>query len=797
VYYSLNWLREYVSIPDQSPREIALRLTMATCEVEGVEQVRRCVEHVVVARVLQSGPMPDSDHLRIVQVDAGNGTFQTVCGAPNVREEMLSLFALPGARTADGTVLQPTTMGGVNSEGMLVSPVEIGLGEYDDFIFDLGEDAQPGDPLEKYCPPLDWLIEVDNKSLTHRPDLWGHYGLARELAAIYGVPLKPLDLVDTSRFSGLPALDVKVLDAQRCPRYCAIGIENLPPVSAPLSIQIVLLQVGMRPINLAVDLTNFVMAELAQPLHAFDWDTVQNVRIDTMKEAGPFVTLDDVARPMIPGDLMILDGTKPIAIAGVMGGAETEITPATYRVFLESANFDPSTIRRTSLRLGLRTDAAQRFGRGQPHHNAKVGVQRFLALLRTAFPKAEVVSSLSDSAPELDSKDRTIRLKSGSVDRLVGRPLPPGRAEEILRSLGFGVEKSGEEILVTVPLYRSERDISIPADIVEEVARIFGFDNIEPAMPMIQMEKGTFNEKRRMERRLCTMLSQTFGMSEIYTYGWFDNDWLAELDYTATNGLTLKNPCTENNTCMRTHLLPNLLRAVRQNLRHTDHVDIFEIGKKYLAQGDSRTETPTLAGVLCTRKSVRSTQACFTRAKGIVEAILEVAQVEPPRWRAFQSDESIPWFDEPTSLSIQVGDKTVGSVGIPSANVLSCFPRGMVLACFEIDLQAILDLPKVETVFREPPRFPISEKDYSILLSKERPFGELEEILNRFSHPMILRRDYVCAYEGTGDMADVRSYTFRFSLYKPDGTLTGEEIAAFNDQFLAFLSENDLRIREA
>jgi len=769
---------------------------MATCEVEGVEEIQRCTEKVVVGRVLGARPVPASDHLRIVEVDVGRETYQTVCGAPNVREGMLSLYALPGACVA-GKTLKTTTVAGERSEGMLLSPAEVGLGEYADFIFDLGADTAPGVPFGDTCEKTDWLIEVDNKSLTHRPDLWGHYGLARELAAIYGVPLQPLGLIDTAAFEGLPALDVDVLDKHGCPRYCGIGIENLPPVPAPLWMQVDLLQVGLRPISLPVDLTNYVMAELAQPTHAFDWDTVENVRIDTMKQAGPFVTLDDVTRLMLPTDLMILDGKKPIAIAGVMGGAETEITDKTTRVFLESANFDPATIRRTSIRLGLRTDASQRFGRGQPHANTKVGIQRFLHLLNQTGQDSKVVTRLYDSAPELDEKPLQIRFRADSVDRLVGGELPPGRAEEILRSLQFGVETVGDEMVVTVPPHRSERDISIPADIVEEVARVYGFDNIRPVMPTIRMTQGKSNEKRRLERRLTAFLSQAWGMSEVSLYSWFDDDWLRELNFEPSSTLTLRNPINENNTRMRTHLLPNLLRAARNNLRHVERVEIYEIGRQYNEQGDSRAETTRIGGVVCVRKSEISTQECFTRIKGIVRSILDISSIESAEFAAYQSGENLPWFDEPASLSIRAAERTVGHLGIPTAPVLKLYPRGMVLACFEIDLQALLDLPKTTMLYREPPRFPVSEKDYSILLPKTQTFGELEAILNKFSHPSILKREYLFAYEGTGDLADWRSFTFRFYLHKPDGTLTGEEIGAFHEQFLDFLKKNNLRIREA
>ncbi len=769
---------------------------MATCEVEGVEEIRRSTEKVVVGKVLDFRGLPQSAHLRVVEVDTGDATFQTVCGAPNVRKGMRSLYALPGATIA-GSVLKSTTVAGERSEGMLLSPAEVGIGEYADFIFDLGSDVEPGTPLSGVCETTDWLIEVDNKSLTHRPDLWGHYGLARELAAIYGVPLQPLGVIDTAAFHALPPLDVDVLDKDGCPRYCGIGIQGLRPVPAPLWMQVDLLQVGLRPINLPVDLTNYVMAELAQPMHAFDWDTVDNVRIDTMNQAGPFVTLDEVTRSMLPSDLMILDGKKPIAIAGIMGGAETEITEKTTRVFLESANFNPATIRRTSIRLGLRTDASQRFGRGQPHANTIVGIQRFLHLLSQTGEPTETVTRLYDSSPELDEKPLQIRFSADSVDRLVGEELPPGKAEEILRSLEFGVETAGEEMVVTVPPHRSERDISIPADIVEEVARVYGFDNIQPVMPAIRMTQGAFNEKRRLERRLTAFLSQTWAMSEVSLYSWFDDDWLRELGFEPVSTLRLKNPINENNTRMRTHLMPNLLRAGRYNLRHRDRVEIFEVGRKYIEQGDSDAETTMLGGVVCARKTQLSTQQCFTRIKGIVQSIFEIAGIDSVEFVTFQSAETLPWFDEPASVSIRAKGRILGHLGIPTAHILKLFPRGMVLAGFEIDFQALLDLPKATMLYREPPRFPVSEKDYSILLHKARAFGELEEILGRFSHPNILRREYLFAYEGSGDLADYRSFTFRFYLYKPDGTLTGEEISSFHEQFLDFLKQNDLGIREA
>ena len=578
-----------------------------------------CLQGVLVGQVLSVEPILASDKLTLVRMDLGGRQAQTVCGAPNVRPGMKAPFALPGTVLAGGAAVEQTMLAGHESQGMLCSAKELGLGEYHEVVMELPAEIPAGTPLADLAPAQDYLIDIDNKSLTHRPDLWGLYGFARELSAIFGRELKPLGLADLKKFRGLPGFPLSVDDFQLCPGYCCLVLDSLQPAPSPLLMQWRLHSVGLRAINLLVDLTNFIMLEIGQPMHAFDADHLRAVRVAPMGQDGEFTTLDGGTRKMLASDLMIWNEKEPVALAGVMGGLHSEVTPATTRLLLESANFQPMTIRRTAVRLGLRTDASQRFEKDLPPAFMPLGIARFLHLVRQAGQEPTVRSRLTH-AGSLGQEKRFISMPLGFVPAYMGQNLPQERVEAILGAIGFNARVEGQEMIVEVPNHRSARDISVPQDIVEEVARFYGYDNIDYRLPPVEITHYEFNDLLRAEHKLRRLLAQAKGYVEAHNYSWYDDRWLAKLGQDPGATLTLANPVAPYKSHLRTTLIPNLLELIPQNYGQPGELRLFEVGHVYRPHGaKARIETCRLGAVAFKAGSAAELEPLFLEMKGLLE----------------------------------------------------------------------------------------------------------------------------------------------------------------------------------
>ena len=496
MYISLDWISDYVDLTGLDVPTITNRLTLATAEVEGTKTIRRFVKGVFVGEITKVEKLTDKLTFCTVDCSAVNGTavgstattYTTVCGAPNVRVGLKAPFAPAGTLLAGNLNVEATEMSGKPSQGILCSAAELGMSDWHEILLECPGSVKTGTPLEELIPETDTLIEIDNKSLTHRPDLWGHYGFAREFAAIFGRELKPLPQIDLSAYDSLPAYPLKneaksVEQGENCPCYGCIAFETgrgqtggtipSPPPPSPLSIQRRLHALGMRSYNLLVDVTNYVNWEIAQPTHAFDAEKLGGIRVATLggKESGvrsqesgdrsDFTTLDGQTRKLLPEDLLIWGTTqpletaaensaavcrlpsavsyRPVALAGIMGGLETEVTESTVKILLESANFKAARIRRTANRLDLRTDASQRFEKSQPPSNVKVAIARILKLIGDSGADLKVLSRFTFDG-DLQEEIRYIDIPAGRLEQLAGIKLPPERVTQILESLGFEVQ---------------------------------------------------------------------------------------------------------------------------------------------------------------------------------------------------------------------------------------------------------------------------------------------------------------------------------------------------------------------
>ncbi|MCA8956046.1 MAG: phenylalanine--tRNA ligase subunit beta, partial [Planctomycetes bacterium] len=475
---SIRWLQRYVDLSDQRPEQIRDALTMSTAEVEAIHPFAVGLDELVVGHVLTCGRHPDADKLSLTTVDVGQGEpLQIVCGAPNVAQGQRVVVIQVGQELPDGTKIKKTKIRGAVSMGMICSERELGLSEDHDGILVLDKDYTPGITLGRVRPLADHVLEIDNKSINHRPDLWGHYGFARELAAILGRELQPLGAPVAFPNDGA-RLDLRIEDADACPRYLGVCLSGVKATRSPDWMRYLLHAVGQRSINLLVDLTNFVMLELGQPMHAFDRRRLAGDVVVRRARAGEgMVTLDEQKRELEPSDLLITSGGAPVALAGIMGGLGSMVEPDTNELFLESATFHAATIRRTSTRLGLRTDSSARFEKALDPANAEIAVHRFLTLIGELCPGARAAGPVVDPA-EWRYEPRRIALRRARLDLKLGHEIPDPEVTKILESLEFGVTATDEGFDVDVPSFRATKDVTIEDDLIEEVGRMFRYDNI-------------------------------------------------------------------------------------------------------------------------------------------------------------------------------------------------------------------------------------------------------------------------------------------------------------------------------
>ncbi len=795
---SLDWISDFVDLSGIAPETIADRLTLSTAEVEGFEVLERFVEGVVIGEVLSAEPVAAAGGeagLHLATVDCGGRRYATVCGAPNLRVGMKAPFAPPGVTLAGGLKITASEVAGHRSEGVLCSAMELGMSRWHEVVLECPADLPNGAPLARFVPARDAVIEIDNKSLTHRPDLWGHYAFARELSAIFARPLRPLPTADLDLYDRLPAYPLAVEDPDGCPCYGCLEFRVAAAMPSPLVLQRRLHALGQRTYNLLVDVTNYAMLELAQPTHAFDGELVQAIRVAPMGRPGVFTTLDGQERQMLPEDLLIWNREEPVALAGIMGGLHSEVRPTTTRVLLESANFKAARIRRTSVRLDLRTDAAQRFEKTQPPVNVKLAVARILRLIEDAGARPEVTSRFT-VAGDLKEEFRPLEFSRQLLHTMAGKEIPDGEVISILQRLGFEARFDGAgRLRVGIPPHRSEKDISIPADVVEEVLRIYGYGKIEPRMPQIPIEPIHVEKSLRTEHKVRRLLAVGHRFVEVQNYGWFDEVWLGELGFQPRRPLVLKNPSAQQNRLLRTTLVPNMLALVRPNRVHRDSFRLFELGRAY-AEGDDGgcVETSRLAGVSFHQMSQPSLEEHFGAIKGVIEDLARAVGCGPLRFVPSSGGET-PWEIPGHWVAIHVGERAIGGLGALTGPVLHTMAQEGQVVWFELALDELQGPVYPQLKYAAPPIYPGSWQDFSLVWDAARGFAALEDQLNRFSHPLVMRREFLYVYKGKGMPPGKGSYSFRFWLGAWDRTLTSEEIEQFRTALLGFLHVAGIPLR--
>ena len=581
---SMNWISDFVDLTGLDKLELINKFSLSTAEVENEIFFKGSdISGIVVAQIVSVSEHPESKKLHLLKVDMGAPELvDVVCGAPNVRVGMKTAFAKLGAKIGE-IEITPRKLAGYTSYGMCCSEKELGIGDSNEGIMDIAEDVALGTDLKELYDIEDIVFEVDNKSLTNRPDLWGHYGIAREFAALAGRQLRPLDVVDLEKYNNLPKIDMKI-ENDLCYRYSCINVNNINVHKSPMNMRIRLFYCGMRGINLLADLTNYLMLEMGQPMHAFDSRKVENIRIKTFDKAFSFTTLDGVEREIDENTLMICNGDTPVAIAGIMGGLDSEIVEDTSTLTLESATFDAVSVRKSASRLAHRTDASMRYEKSLDPEMTVTAIARFVKLLTDIDNGAKVVSSLTDEYAKKYDKV-SLSFDKAFVDKYTGIEISSDTIVKTLVSLGFGVGVKDNSFTVDVPSWRATKDVTIKADIIEEITRIYGYDNFDVHTTAVPLYPVRMSQEKDDEERIKDILVKRFDLHELHSYVWAYYDEYKALGIEVESNVELINAANPNIRTIRNSIIPTQLCQVKYNTNYAPSFGVFEIGRIKQSQG--------------------------------------------------------------------------------------------------------------------------------------------------------------------------------------------------------------------
>jgi len=783
---SYRWLKEHVET-ELSPREIADRLVNAGIEVASVVPVVEGLSGVVVGEIeaieQDLGVTPAGHHNRLCRVALIDRKFAVICGAPNAVAGLRAAFAPPGATLPGNRAVEVARIRGIVSEGMLCSEKELGIGEDGAGILGLPANAPLGADLVTYLGLDDMILEIE--ITPNRPDALSVVGIAREIAALTGAPFRfPQIGVKEGELEASALATVEVQDPDLCPRYAARVITGLTVRPSPPWLAQRLRGVGLRPINNVVDATNYVLWELGQPLHAFDYHTIAQHRVVVRRaQAGErLTTLDGQARALAPGMLMICDPEGPIAVAGVMGGGVTEVTARTTTVLLESACFNPRSIRRTSRVLGLHTDAAYRFERGADIEGLRDALDR-AAQLVADLGGGTVARGVLDVYPEPRPRPR-LTLRVDRIERLIGACPPRSDVVRILQALGFAVDDSGAGLQVVVPSFR--RDIVQEDDLVEEVIRIWGFDKIPS--PLLAGRLSALHQPPglRLSRAVSRALNNA-GLFEAITYAFVDPDTVKVMGWPDEGLIALQNPISRERSVLRPSLAPGLLEVLAGNARRqTPDARVFEVGRIFAPRREGDVDRPAheelwIGIALTGLRTPRVWHAGRERmdvhdARGAAELVLAAAGaaaaelLPSPPWTA-------PAYLEPErAAALRLAGREVGWFGEVALPVREAFDLPAPVFLAELSLSVLVALPPVTPRYQALPRFPAVQRDLAIVVSHDVTAGQVEAAIRALDVALLTRVSLFDVYTGDQVGSRRRSLAWSLTYQSPYRTLTDTEV---------------------
>ena len=785
MFISINWIKDFVDLSGLDIDELIHKFSLSTAEVENeIFYKGSDVSGVVVAEIKSVENHPESKKLHLLKVDAGDGKLtDVVCGAPNVKVGMKTAFAKVGAKLGE-IEITPRELAGYTSCGMCCSEKEIGISDDHSGIMELDDSLVNGTDIKDVMEIDDIVFEVDNKSLTNRPDLWGHYGIAREFAALAGRPLKPLDTVDLTEYKDLPKVDMKIEDPL-CYRYSCLQFENITRKISPANMRIRLFYCGMRAINFLADLTNYLMLEMGQPMHAFDSRKVEKIRIKRFEAPFEFQTLDGVERHIDENTLMICNDNTPVAIAGIMGGLDSEIVEDTTSLTLESATFDAVSIRKSSARLSHRTDASMRYEKSLDPEMTVTAVARFVKLLSDFDGGVKVTSSLTDEYAKKFDKV-TLSFDKRFVDRYTGIEIDNETIVKTLTALGFKVTLDGDDFTVDVPSWRATKDVTLKADIIEEITRIYGYDNFDvhtAAAPLYPVRP--FAEKS-IEDKIKDILVKEFSLHEVHSYIWEYSDEYKKLGIVTEPNVKLLNATNPNIETIRKSMIPTQLCQLKTNSSYAPSFGIFEIGRTVdgIDENNLCREHKKLAVTLFSKTETTET-LYFKLIRMISVAVDDIKH----KSLSFTAKETGLNYIHPKNFNAIVCDgKEIGEIGVVHPEVLKNIDKKANVVFLEVDMKDLVETENAGIKYAEASKYPSIEVDVTFVADTFRPIKEAIALINS---ELVKKTSVVDTYND----ANGKSITIRIVFSHPERTLVKDEVMAIVNELIAKLESKGIKLK--
>jgi len=821
MYLSLNWLKDYVHIPNSlSPEDLALKLTTHTVEIDGFQNEKDKFKNIVVGKILEVKKHPNADRLNIALVDVGKEKLSIVCGAPNIEKGMSVPVALVGAVLPNGMEIKKAEVRGEYSSGMLCAEDELDLGSDHAGIMKLEANAKIGQNLADYLKLKDVVFEVDNKSITNRPDLWGHLGMAREISVFLNEKttdkFKKLNEEKEEKIKRSVNLEIRVEENELCLRYMALVMDNIKIGPSPKWMEDRLIAVGIRPINNIVDISNYVMMEFGQPMHAFDFNKVSKsdkkaqIIIRKARKNESIKTLDGVERKLKEDMLLIANKERALAVAGVMGGEDSEIDEKTSKIIFESANFNHISIRKTSTNLNLRTDASMRYEKSLDPNLCSLALKRAIELTKEVCPEAEIKSEIID-VKHYNLEEQSLKLSMAYLNKFLGFNFQKEEIINILKSLGFKITFSKEnedELELIIPSWRANKDIKRKEDIAEEIARIYSYDRIPALMPKVDMIPPFVDEEKKIIRKIKDILVLSGSFSEVYNYSFLGEDFLKKLGINYDDYLKISNPISKNHTLLRQSLIPHLFSNVKTNQSRFDEIRMFEIANVffdlegfYPLDNENKSRLPfqekKLSFVLAGKEknSFNGSEGSLVfKAKGVLENLFENLKLD----FEFSFMENAPsWADKNRSAFVVSENSVLGflaKLNLDSAKSLGIKKDIVVL---ELSIKKIKEVLGHKDVFKfkEFEKFPVLVRDLAFVLNEKIIYKDLKKDIVNF-HEYIKNVELFDIFSGGKLASGKKSLAFHI-IYGTSKTLRGEEVDKIQKELVEFLENKyEAQIRD-
>ncbi len=791
---SMNWISEFTDLSGIDLKKLIGRFTLSTAEVEEIYEYGKNIRNVVVGKIIEIHDHPNSKKLHLLKLDIGSEIASCVCGAPNVFVGAIVPFAKLGGQVGDLEIKEAKVAGEV-SYGMCCSETELGISDDNSGLMMLDDTYPLGTDIKSFMQLEDTVFEVDNKSLTNRPDLWGHYGIAREISVLTKRPLKTLVVADTSIYNGLSAIDVEVEDIEKTYRYSCISIANIKKTKSPVNMRIRLTYCGMRPINLLADLTNYLMMELGQPMHVFDNAKVSKVRVKTYPDTIDFLTLDGTMRKVDNDTLLICDEKEPVAIAGIMGGELSEITESTDSVLLESANFDGVSVRKSASRLGLRTEASARYEKIIDPELTVPAIERFVKLLKDIDPDVKISSSLTDCyIKHYDTVN--IDFDKTYVDKYTGIDISSDQIEKTLISLGFDVARKNDTFSLVVPSWRATKDVTIKADIIEEITRFYGYDNFEIRSTKSYLTPVRRSVERDDEYRIKQVLTECYAMNEVHSYIWYESKTNEELGIITEPNIRIINSVTAENDTIRSTMIPSLLGFVAKNVDNYPEMGMYEIGR--VANGlreDGLCDERKKLGIVVASKKLSDKEIYF-KCKEVVEQVVATIKNICPSFAMKGKLVKYNYFHPVNNAAILLKGEEIGFFSVLNPKIRNKIDKKLNVAFAEIDIETLEKVTAADICYSEVSKYPGVSIDLSLLVDKMIRYEIVADYIKEY-HSEYLQKFYlVDIFEDDRLLPGQKSITVRFEFSSMDRTLEGKEIQAMVSEILVILAQNGIKIRK-